>query len=209
MKKRMLLIFAALVLVCVLLTQPVSADQGPSLFAYNYQTNCYGAKADIYTPSTALSLSDQSAESSWVQADGINGNWVSTGWMFQNYWSNAVPFTEFGINGVSDQLQWGTQTWGSSNNYKVTGSGSWWYLYINNILEYEGLTFISAPASHIVVSSEVINSTTDVLNSCFLNVSWLNNLGYWNLFSQNNFYSDLPYHVVHSVDYCFVTNGPY
>jgi hypothetical protein len=220
MKKRLMAILAILFLGSILITQPVLADDVSHLCVVNAQFNCYGARADISTPSSAPSLSPSSCDSCWVQADGPNGNWVSTGWMFANggppySTTNAQPVTEFGINGVDDQLLWGTQAWGSYANYKVTSNGSWWFLYINQILEYRGLTLISAPAQYITVGSEVNNSQTNAIYASFLNVSWLDSLGSWNYFNQNNFQkvtipSNLynPYYWVATNDHTYVCEGP-
>lgn len=190
------------VVISIITVQIVQADW----YAGNGRTSAYGAKADIYTPSSAPYL-EESGESSWVSTP--SPYYIQTGWRYYKGWPAARPYVEHRLPDDYDLNEYGTQSWGTSKEYKVSyeDDEDWWIAYIDGeALEMWGP--IDAPTT-VFGYSEVHQSSSNELDTDFHGVRWKNSQGQWNLFDQSNMWrEDDPYAVEKTQYWYYRCYGP-
>jgi hypothetical protein len=186
--KKTFLVCLVITLLTILTTTNASALY--RWYAGYYQTSAYGAKADISIPSTAPFIGD-GGQSHWVSTEVTSGSWAQTGWHYNNSTpSYARNYTEICLNWVNDQDDWGIQSWGTTNNYRVNRQSTVWMLYIGGVFKYGyGSSYLPTPPCKMMVETEMqdtVPTNPDTVDSTtyFNNVQWMNSGGSWSNFSQ-------------------------
>jgi hypothetical protein len=177
---------AALLALLVFVMAAQSASATTYWYAGNFRTSAYGVKADISTPSSAPNLGNSPIEASWVSTPPPY--WIQTGWAYGSGYSYAKPFTEYMLSGgVHNWTAHGSQSWGTSKNYKLDYSPDSWSAYIDGTWKVT-LAYSAVPNAPIDVQaySEVQDDSTATMYNLFSSVMWKNSGGSWNYFDQNN-----------------------
>lgn len=203
MKRKCLAILMVLLL-SIAIVKPVLAA---TWYGGNYYTYAYGAKSDIYTPSSAPYLGHYDGESSWVSTSGAY--WIQTGWLYNgNDEDNAWSYVEANTSGLFYQASVATHSWNSSKNYKVLYDSPYWRCYVNNTLKLSvsggGLP---TPSTPLLAWAEVHESSSTVLNTLFTSVQYMDSSDDWYNFSENHLFADSPYAISGS-NYYYLVYGP-
>ena len=173
-------------------------------YAGNIHNTGYGARANIYTPSSPVFLvqGGQSGESSWVSTVGSTGgpdedNWIQTGWHY--YWYDDKPssYVESVASGEHIIYDISSHEWGTEKEYLV-------YYEHNTIYQWCALidgqpahcrTLVHAPPVQLQFLSEVHNYPQNEIDTMFTNVSFQDSNGSWHLLYQNSWLEYFPYGV--------------
>ena len=207
-------LFVSIILISIFLMAIAEPAAASELYADNYQSSVYGLRAYIYTPNSAPSPQYLTGQANWVGVNAGYGHWIQTGWMYNSNNANALPYTEYNIDGIhAIQGFYGTQSWGYSKHYQCSYNNSTgcWDTFI------DGDRKVSVYSSNLPTaptagdaSSEVHDSTTSVLDTVFYYVEYMNSSGSWNKFDQNNQApsSPNPYQVTKDCPWYFRCYGP-
>lgn len=126
-------IIVVIILVFALILTISQSLYASSKYSGNYQYSTYGAKADIYTPSSAPYLGAPDGESSWVSTTASTNYWVQTGWFYTTSYSDAYSYIEYKIAGAGrTAVAYSTQNWNTYKNYEVYhDSSNYWNMLID------------------------------------------------------------------------------
>lgn len=191
-------LFAILVLVFV---QSVSA----SWYTGNRRSDTYGAKANIWAPSSAPYI-NIGGESNWVSLP--SPGWVQAGWRYYKGWSSAMRYVEYSTSsGAYGLYHHGTHSWGGIVEYKIDHIGSTtWCAYIAGVNKL--CAQVRPAPSQVKAYSEVHDSSDNGLDTRFSAVYYRTSGGSWNTFDQGNWREDTPYRVQKDQYYYFRNYRP-
>jgi hypothetical protein len=212
MKYKLLLTLLSLIIISLPIlsfSSSVAADDIERWYARNARTSCYGVKADISANTYTPGLSVNTGLSSWVSTLNYNNCWVQTGWHYNYGMNYAYSYTEFRLGAITIQQDISIHSWSSYKNYKVSYDSPYWKCYINNTLYLyvSGGGYLPTPPTTLLASAEIKGSSGITMDSAFSSVQYMNSLGSWNNFDQNNKYAMYPYHIT-GYNYNFYTYGP-
>jgi hypothetical protein len=199
----------ALIIVMIIFifcTEKVSADWRVG----NTRTNAYGAKANIWVPSSPIYL-EESGESNWVSTrmPSIQERyWMQTGWRYYNHPDYPSPksYVEY-CTPPCGPLDYYAQnkailSWGDISEYKVDHySGTTWCASINGVLQ--NCAIVRSAPSTVDARSEIHNSSNNELDTQFSAVYYKTSDGLWFLFDQNFWEEGCPYLVEKDQPYYF------
>ncbi|MDO8717003.1 MAG: hypothetical protein Q7J73_09410 [Dehalococcoidales bacterium] len=210
--KRYFAIMISAVLLLLSTTQYASA----AYYAGDAHTNAYGAKANIFTPSSAPYIGCDAGQSNWVGTAAIPDEgiykWIQTGWVYASNSSDAHPFVEVLSAGGRTYQEYGTQSWGTYKNYKVKNVAAQndWSAYIDDVLKVASINGVPNGPQEVKATSEVHwtagGTPNTTLSTNFSNVQYMNNSWGWNNFN-GYWYNNSPY-TAGSYYYDFRAYGP-
>jgi hypothetical protein len=170
-------------------------------------SSAYGFRANIATSVSAPYIAN-GLVASWVSTP--SGNWIQSGWVYNQGWSSAQSYIEHYANGFYYFEYKGTHSWNSSKNYGVDnllGSTNW-CASINYVTYAPCVDLGYSSTSTLQALSEVQGSSSNVLDAKFSSLQYRDSSGNWHLNSQTWWKEDSPYKVNKTSASLYTTYGP-
>jgi hypothetical protein len=204
MKRGVVIAILCVMVLAIILPQIALAQ---TWYVGNWKPNINGIKATILTPASAPYLGSLNGESSWVSTSPIADQWAQAGWLYWKGEAGARPYVEHKVNGAYGLEEYGTQSWGTSKEYKLIGWGTSWATYIDS--SWKGSYGPLSNPQWVEAMAEVHDNSTTVLNTLFGGVSYYaSDTGTWHYFDEDYFHADLPYHYTKYANYSWYAYGP-
>lgn len=151
----------------------------------SYSLTAHGVSADISTPAVPPYMEPVPSSQQYHWVSTISDSWIQTGWSYGVNYPTPLSYIEFCIVHCTLVpryfVEFDPHLFGQIRNYRVEDiSGTVWCAYVNG-QQIECRAVIDAPAP-VAVSSEVIASSKNEINTSFLNVQYKDYANAWHLF---------------------------